>query len=165
MSFFGEFTWRSSRSGAKVRSALDSQPPHQAKTKPCSRCMNPQPKIQSHLEKWRQKYLSNMFSKSLMTRNPTKTKKSSKPKAHLLAQMLRHCVGITFWKEHVPQQILRWGLTVSRRITSKIDAFSPISVAFGVPPISGTPSPTLLPTKSLNHFHLALRKPKSPTTN
>ena len=96
---------------------------------------------------------------------PNKNQKSSKPKAHLLAQMLRHCVGITFWKEHVPQQILRWGLTVSRRITSKIDAFSPISVAFGVPPISGTPSPTLLPTKSLNHFHLALRKPKSPTTN
>jgi len=121
--------------------------------------MNPQPEIQSHLEKWHQIYLSNMFSKSLMTRNPTKKPKtSSKPKAHLLAQMLRHCVGITFRKEHVPQHILLWSLTVSRRI----DAFSPISVAFGVPLIVGTPSPTLLPTKS---FPFALRKPKSPTTN
>lgn len=100
-----------------------------------------------------------MFSKSLMTRNPTKKPKtSSKPKAHLLAQMLRHCVGITFRKEHVPQHILLWSLTVSRRI----DAFSPISVAFGVPLIVGTPSPTLLPIKS---FPFALRKPKSPTTN
>ena len=107
--------------------------------------MNPQPKIQGHLEKWHQIYLSNMFSKSLMTLATQQNSKiSSKPKAHLLAQMLRHRVGITFWKKHVPQQILLWSLTVSRRI----DAFSPISVAFGVPPIVGTPSLTLLPTES-----------------
>lgn len=78
-----------------------------------------------------------------------KPKTSSKPKAHLLAQMLRHRVGITFWKEHVPQQILLWSLTVSRRI----DAFPRLSELH------------LQHFYQPNHFHFALRKPKSPTTN